>query len=45
MALALGKTYQVLKEGFGEKEILEQKGGNNLYLLDEPTVGLHMRDV
>ena len=27
------------------RELLQTKGKHNLYLLDEPTVGLHMQDV
>ncbi|WP_313126298.1 excinuclease ABC subunit UvrA [Proteiniclasticum ruminis] len=48
--LELGQTLTTLSGGEGQrlklaKELLEQKGRNNLYLIDEPTVGLHMRDV
>ncbi|WP_242943525.1 ATP-binding cassette domain-containing protein [Proteiniclasticum ruminis] len=48
--LELGQTLTTLSGGEGQrlklaKELLEQKSANNLYLIDEPTVGLHMKDV
>ena len=48
--LELGQTLTTLSGGEGQrlklaKELLEQKSANNLYLIDEPTVGLHIKDV
>jgi excinuclease ABC subunit A len=48
--LELGQTLTSLSNGEGERlklaaELLESKESNNLYLIDEPTVGLHPLDV
>lgn len=48
--LQLGQTLTSLSNGEGERlklatELLENKGNNSLYLIDEPTVGLHPLDV
>lgn len=48
--LELGQTLTTLSGGEGQrlklaKELIHQKGRNNLYLMDEPTTGLHPVDI